>query len=132
MENRLNHPFSTAGAALLAIVVVVVTFLTARVAEGADTAHMTALKSRLLSSILPPTPDDLENLHADALRFASSLSAAGAWPDIDYADQAPSAWKTGQHLNRMLVMAKACYIARRQTDPDPNLTASTRLALTYW
>ena len=58
--------------------------------------------------------------------------ADGSWADIKYADDARSVWANGEHLNRLLVMAKAARVARNGGHPNEALEAKILLALKWW
>ncbi|HTL53333.1 MAG TPA: polysaccharide lyase family 8 super-sandwich domain-containing protein [Planctomycetota bacterium] len=104
------------------------------VAEDTD---LKTIKQRLLAELLPPAEPAsdataakaaAESLVAAARRSAAALDADGRWPDVDYADTAPSFWKPAQHLGRLVQLAKACRLA----PTDAGLKTKARAALDHW
>ncbi len=55
--------------------------------------------------------------------LAAALGADGNWDDIKYTDDARSVWANSDHLNRLLVMAKAARVARNGGHPNEALEA---------
>ena len=85
------------------------------------------VRERFIESMVPADATIREELVRNAQRQSETLRADGSWPDIDYADQARSAWKTRAHLERTVLMARACHLTA-----DPALRAKIQPALDYW
>lgn len=68
----------------------------------------------------------------EAARYAGTLRPDGSWPDIDYADQAPSAWKTETHLARTLSIARAWSDPSSAGRRDAVMKDAACRALDYW
>ena len=94
-------------------------------------SNIATVRERYVNSILPPE-SAYTFLHQEAQKYAASLNADGSWPDIDYTASARSAWRTADHLERVLSMAKSARIDRDQNHPDAELEAKILLALKWW
>src|SRR5262245_27409551 len=64
------------------------------------------VRDRFVEAVCPSDQENKEAFRRAALDLAGTETAGGTWPDIDYSDQARSAWKTSKHLNNLLLMAK--------------------------
>lgn len=95
---------------------------------GSDIA---LVRSRYVASVLPSASDDAY-LRAQAAGNAASLRPDGSWPDIDYSATARSRWVTADHLDRVLVMAKAARADRDAGHPNIELEACVLLGLKWW
>ena len=82
--------------------------------------------------MLPVGDAAIAEVNAASQKDAATLAADGSWADIKYADDARSVWANGEHLNRMLVMAKAARVARNGGHADEALEAKILLALKWW
>jgi chondroitin AC lyase len=100
-------------------------------ADSSASADVAAVRARYVSSILPPE-SAYAFLHEEAQKDAASLGPDGSWPDIDYTASARSAWVTGDHLERVLSMAKSARIDRDAGHPDAELEGKILLALKWW
>lgn len=75
---------------------------------------------------LVAAPIDRGKVHA----VAAQARPDGTWPDIDYADQERSGWKTSAHIERCLLLARAWRGDGAQAD-SPWLAAAVR-GLRHW
>ncbi len=98
---------------------------------GSD-ADLATVRDRYIRSVLPVGDAAIEAVNADSRKYASALGADGSWADIKYVDDARSRWMNGEHLNRLLVMAKAARVARDGGHPDEALEGKILLALKWW
>lgn len=96
-----------------------------------DTTDVATVRTRYVQSILPPESADAY-LHGEAHKYAASLGADGSWPDIDYTASMRSAWRTADHLERILSMAKSARVDRDAGHGDAVLEGQTLLALKWW
>src|SRR5262245_31569464 len=100
--------------------------------RGSGSSDLTLIRDRFLLSIIPPDHRIELPILTAASGAAAALQPDGSWADIDYSNQARSQWSAGQHLARALIMAKGVAVSRRNNHPNPDLTAKTSAALTYW
>ncbi|MBT4499441.1 MAG: hypothetical protein HOC74_17055 [Gemmatimonadetes bacterium] len=84
------------------------------------------IKQRMLA----PLTDAPDAEHARAL--LDKLSAAGIWPDTDYACQDPAYWKTIYHLYNLLVLARVYRSSGSPLSSDAELKQSIVPALDHW
>ena len=61
-----------------------------------------------------------------------SLTAEGAWPDINYADQTRGYWRTMNHLNRINRMCMVYTSPESKLRGDPALSKAIHAALAHW
>jgi chondroitin AC lyase len=101
-------------------------------AAGSADADLVVVRDRLVRSVLPVGDAAVEAVRARSITYAAALEADGSWSDIKYTDDARSVWATGDHLNRLLVMAKAARVARNDGHPNEALEAKILLALKWW
>ena len=88
---------------------------------------MSTLRQRLTQSILPRDAAAQEQIVAEASRAAEKLNANSTWDDIDFSDKKRTYWSAEQHMDRVLLMARAYAINR-----DEKLLANANRALDYW
>jgi chondroitin AC lyase len=69
-------------------------------------ADLSLILRRLRDALLPADPATIEAQISLVQPWAASLRAEGSWRDIDYDDQNTGPWKTTEHLNRALAMAR--------------------------
>src|SRR5690606_33946004 len=67
-----------------------------------------------------------------ALQWAGSLNAQGQWPDINYKDKEPAAWKIPQHLRRIKEMALAWSYLKSSVYHQEKLFQQINRALDHW
>ncbi len=101
-------------------------------AAASDDADLAVVRDRFVRSVLPAGDAALAEVNAASRKYADALGADGSWADIKYADDARSVWANGEHLNRMLVMAKAARVARNGGRADEVLEGKILLALKWW
>ena len=65
-------------------------------------------------------------------QWMATLNDDGAWPDIDYADQTSGAWRTMNHMNRLVNLCVAYTSAQSQRHADANLSKTIHSALGHW
>ena len=95
-------------------------------------ADLAVVRERFVRSVLPVGEDAVAEVNAASRKYAATLGADGSWGDIRYTDDARSVWANGEHLNRMLVMAKAARVARDGGHADDALEGKILLALKWW
>jgi len=117
---------------LLAVFFCLPTPLLSAQSSASDAASLATVSSRFVHSVLPSAPQAQNLLREQALHEAATLQPDGRWSDVNYDDQSRSVWLAAQHLNRLLVMAKATRIARDNGQPDQALEAKLLLALHGW
>ena len=93
---------------------------------------LTTVRDRFVKSVLPSGDAALAQLCTEGKKYADALQPDGNWQDIKYNDDARSVWVIANHLDRLLVMAKAVHILRTQGHPDQALEDKTILALKWW
>jgi chondroitin AC lyase len=91
------------------------------------TMPIDTLRERLIGVVIPTEPENRKLLQETARKVAGALKPNGTWPDIDYTNQQRARWPMGNHLQRVLLMAKSQYIAR-----DPALKQKIDLSLNHW
>ena len=101
-------------------------------AVATNDADLGVVCGRFVRSVLPGDQAALTDVHAKSSAYAAALGADGSWDDIKYADDARSVWANGEHLNRLLVMAKSARVARDGGRPDEALEGKILLALKWW
>ncbi len=99
---------------------------------GAKDADLGVVCGRFVRSVLPADDAALKDVHAKSFIYAAALGADGSWDDIKYTDDARSVWRNGEHLNRLLVMAKEARAVRNGGHPDTALEGKILLALKWW
>jgi chondroitin AC lyase len=98
----------------------------------AGAADLATVRNRFVRSVLPPDEAALAEVNRLSAKYAAALQADGSWTDIRYTDAARSTWANADHLNRMLVMAKAARAARNSGHANEALEAKILLALKWW
>lgn len=68
----------------------------------------------------------------DVQALMATFNENNQWPDIDYADQQPSAWSTSAHLERVRRMALAWSDAESKWYHEPALKNDIDRALDHW
>lgn len=103
-------------------------------AQPATTAadDVITVGNRLVRAVIPSNPAAQQKLLSLAAAQTAALGPDGHWTDIDYSDGSRSVWPAAQHLNRLLVMAKAARLERDAGHPDTALEAKLLLALHGW
>jgi len=86
---------------------------------------LATIKSRFVDSILTNVPETRQSIAQAGDRHAATLKPDGSWPDVDYKDEARSRWGAAEHLQRLLLIAKACRIGSDDK-------AKALSALQYW
>jgi len=92
--------------------------------RAGDTGDLEVVKARLVERARgggAPDPTRVREL-------VDGLEARGSWPDVDYADQNRSGWRTPAHLNNLEVLARAA----SASDADPALHDAAGRALSFW
>ena len=64
--------------------------------------------------------------------WVETLNQQGKWPDIDYNDKEPAAWKVSQHLRRLRDMAIIWANPKSVSYRDSSILNKIDLALDYW
>jgi chondroitin AC lyase len=64
--------------------------------------------------------------------YVQSLREDGSWPDIDYSNKEPGAWRTAGHLSRILAMAQAYAKAGHPLAGKPELGTAIVRSLGHW
>lgn len=64
--------------------------------------------------------------------LAASLGADGRWPDIDYLDSQPSAWKAASHLERIKSLCRALVHPDSALRGDAQIEAAVMRGLDDW
>jgi chondroitin AC lyase len=93
---------------------------------------LAVVRDRFVRSVLPAGDAATAEVNAASEKYAAALQVDGSWADIKYADDARSVWANGEHLNRMLVMAKCARVARNGGHADEALEGKILLALKWW
>ena len=88
--------------------------------QPAETAH---ILEQYVSSLL----SDASQAQTESSKYARQLEPDGSWPDIDYQSRQRAEWRTANHLNRTLAMAKAARVGG-----DRKLEQQTLRALEFW
>jgi chondroitin AC lyase len=100
--------------------------------DPAEEADLNAIKQWLYGWLVPVDPAIIATQARSAAQWMQSLRADGSWGDIDYADQTPGPWKTSEHLNRLLVLAKAYSTPSQKLYRDSGLLARILAAFDFW
>lgn len=116
---------------LVLVLVFVPVSIVAAQTNSAD-VDLATVRDRFVRSVLPAGDAAIADVNAAAAKNAAALSADGSWVDINYNNAERSVWANGDHLNRLLVMAKAARVARNAGHPDETLEAKALLALKWW
>ncbi len=118
---------------LLFVLALLFTSAVSLAAQSASTdPDIAVVRDRFVRSVLPVGDAAIEEVVAASRKDAEALQADGSWSDIKYTDDARSVWANGEHLNRMLVMAKAARVARNGGHADEALEGKILLALKWW
>ena len=88
--------------------------------------QLDVIKQRILGSALGPV--DV----AAVGRLVDSLRADGSWPNIDYQDQARSAWKTPRHLSNVFSLVRGYRSPRSKLRRSSELRDALEASLDYW
>jgi len=102
------------------------------VSAATPDAELGVVRDRFVRSVLPAGEVAIAEVRSEAAKNAATLAADGSWADINYTDTARSVWVNANHLDRMLVMAKAARLARNGGQPDAQLEGKILLALKWW
>jgi chondroitin AC lyase len=100
----------------------------ARSSAGDD--DLRVILDRYVQSVLPPSGQPQRAVVALAETYRKSLRVDGTWPDINYRDASRANWATADHLQRVLVMAKAAVMERGGTSHA--LDIAVLLAFHVW
>jgi chondroitin AC lyase len=100
--------------------------------SDASASAIARVRERYVSSVLPTEPLQMSSLERLGKKYAHELRRDGNWSDIDYQSQAQSEWRTAEHLDRTLVMAKAAALYHQDGHPNKGLDAKVLRALSYW
>jgi chondroitin AC lyase len=86
--------------------------MSSSVPAGVGDTDLSVILGRYVESVLPPEGQPRRAVEQLAETYHKSLSADGTWPDINYKDASRAKWATADHLQRVLVMAKAAVMER--------------------
>ena len=118
--------------------------------RGVRTGCAALASAAALASFLPPAAAraqaDLETIGARIIAdevakalsaptvrgYATNLTAEGTWPDIDYADAAPTGWEPQQHVRRVMYMTRAYRNPGHTLHGDPAISNAIHSALGWW
>ncbi len=93
------------------------------ITPSADVARVTAqLRAYYLTDGANPA----------ALGLPATLTAEGAWPDVDYRSPQRANWPTTLHVNRILQMTQAWARPETPAETKATLAAAIHRALGYW
>jgi len=126
---------------LVAVTVLIASMSRYGFAEGANTTsspsstvvgdpELRLILDRYVHSVLPPEGQPRRALDQLAEAYRKSLNPDGTWPDIDYKDASRAKWVTADHLQRVLVMAKAA--AMKHGWSDQALNTAVLMAFHLW
>lgn len=87
---------------------------------------------RYVESGLPTNEQAIHSVTELGDKYASSLGAEGSWPDIAYNDASRAKWVAADHLDRLLVMAKASRLHHDAGVPEGTLDGATLRGLQFW
>lgn len=73
-------------------------------------------------------PQDVKKLE----QYLSTLSADGAWPDINYQDQKRSGWEPKNHPERILELVKLYLSTQTAYYHSPQVETAIHRAMSYW
>ncbi len=99
---------------------------------AARAGDVEVVRGRLVESLLPKDEAGRQEILAAGKTALGAQKEDGTWRDVDYADQARSVWKLQQHMERALVMAKACELARRGNRRDDEMARGVLRAVDWW
>ncbi|MBN2307540.1 MAG: polysaccharide lyase 8 family protein [Candidatus Hydrogenedentes bacterium] len=90
------------------------------------------VRSRILARYVPGPGASLDRIAASASDYVETLGEDGSWPDVDYANQARTAWTASHHLSRIRTMATAYCAPGSPANGDAALKAAILKALDFW
>ncbi|MBI5381629.1 MAG: chondroitin AC lyase [Opitutae bacterium] len=125
--------FSLRSKLFSAVVVSVMALLWVAIMRGAELGPGVLLERQrevLLSEVLQPAPVKMPSA-AQVKIWTDTLGIDDRWPDIDYAQQDPSAWQVFFHLDRVRAMCLAL-ASMPDTSVPPQLMAAIDRALDHW
>lgn len=101
--------------------------LVAASSHAAEADDLAVVRERITRSWLPVDATGVAEFEKRANEYAKSLQTDGSWADVDYADQRRHNWAAQQHLDRLLLLARA-----QRVRPDDRRLHSIKLTLDYW
>lgn len=104
----------------------------ATVGGSSQLSDIATVRDRYVLSLLPVEHSEIELVNARSAKYAAALQTDGRWPDIDYKSSAITEWRTFEHLQRTLVLAKSARLSRNGGHPNEALEGKTLLALKAW
>ncbi len=87
---------------------------------------------RYVESVLPTDQQAVHSVTELADKYASTLGADGSWPGINYKDAGRAEWAAADHLQRLLVMAKASRLHNKATGGGGAIDAAVVRGFTFW
>ena len=90
------------------------------------------IRCRYLVETIPEDRTELVRMQHWAEDMAHSMKPDGTWPDVDYVSQLRSEWPAAEHLDRVLIIAKAAYSVREGGHSNAALEAGALRGLRYW
>src|SRR5947209_14733254 len=99
---------------------------------SAAAADIDTVRQRLVDSLLPKDDAASTSILQSARNAQAAQKPDGSWADIDYTDQARSAWKLQQHLERALLLAKADELNRQGKRADDSMGKAALRAVDWW
>lgn len=98
---------------------------------GGET-ELNVILHRYVESVLPTDRTAIRSVIQLGEKDASTLGADGSWSDVPYNDTNRATWVTADHLNRLLVMAKASRLDHDAGRPDRSLDDATLRGIRFW
>lgn len=96
----------------------------------AGDADLPVILHRYVQSVLPTEQRSRRAVFELAETYRKSLGADGTWSDIDYNDTSRANWAAADHLQRVLVMAKASVM--EHGGADQALNTAVLAAFHFW
>lgn len=93
---------------------------------------LTTIRCRYLQETLPEDGTVRAQMQRRARDLVHSMEPDGTWRDVDYLSPSRSEWPAAEHLDRVLMIAKAAYLERESGHPDAALEAGALSGLRYW
>lgn len=90
------------------------------------------IRCRYLQETLPADAKARQQIEDRAEALVHSMKTDGTWADVDYVAPFRSEWPAAQHLNRVLIIAKAAYLDRENSHANVELEAGGLSGLRYW